>query len=240
MFNVTLDGVTYTDLASLTNTVTIGEVNYYHFEIELPSAEAARSITLLATVSLGGKDYNGKWTMSIPKYAAKVIEEGTDVEKTLAKDVLAYVKAAYSYFADYNTAEEIARVNALIDSIIGDYTAAPTISGTVAKDNSGIVTDVTLNLDAKPTIRFYVTDMNVEFKIGNRVLETVKDADGKYVELDVNAYALAETITFGDGGSYHISDFLAKSAGETHENLVACFVKYVETAAAYRNSVINK
>ena len=72
------------------------------------------------------------------------------------------------------------------------------------------------------------------------MLETVKDVDGKYVELDVNAYALAETITFGDGGSYHISDFFEKSKGETYETLVACFVKYVESAAAYRNSVINK
>ena len=238
----TLDGVTYTDLTALAeNIVTLSDgKQYYLFEIELPSAEAARDIVLKATVTVDGKDYSGTFTMSIPKYAAKVIEEGTEVEKTLAKDVLAYVKSAYNYFADYNTAEEIARVNALIDSIIGDYTAAPTISGTVAKDNSGIVTDVTLNLDAKPTIRFYVTDMNVEFKIGNRVLETVKDADGKYVELDVYAYALAETITFGDGGSYHISDFVNGAKGTDYETLVNAFVKYVESAADYRKSVINK
>ena len=238
----TLDGVTYADLTALAESiVTLSDgKQYYLFEIELPSAEAARNITLQAVVTLGGKDYKGSFTMSIPKYAAKVIAEGTDVEKTLAKDVLAYVKSAYNYFADYNTAEEIARVNALINSILGNYTAAPTISGETANDKGGIVTGVTLNLDYKPTIRFYVTDTNVEFKIGNRVLDVVKDVDGAYVELDVNAYALAETITFGDGGSYHISDFLTKSAGETYETLVACFVKYVESAAAYRNSVINK
>ena len=236
----TLDGVTCTDLIALKDSiVTLSNgKDYYLFEIELPSAEAAKTIALNVVVTVDGKDYKGSFTMSIPKYAAKVIEEGTEVEKTLAKDVLAYVKSAYNYFADYNTAEEIARVNALIDSIIGDYTAAPTISGTVAKDNSGIVTDVTLNLDAKPTIRFYVTDMNVEFKIGNRVLETVKDADGKYVELDVYAYALAETITFGDGGSYHISDFVNGAKGTDYETLVNAFVKYVESAADYRKSVI--
>ena len=240
----TLDGVLYTDLASLANTVTLHDgKDYYHFEIELPSAEAARSIMLTAVLTVDGKDYSGSFTMSIPKYAAKVIEEGTEVEKALAKDVLAYVQAAYNYFADYNTEEEIERVNAIVNELLalgGDYIGEPTISGETAKDNGGIVTSVTLNLGYKPTIRFYVTTTDVEFKIGNTVLNTVKDIDGKYVELDVYAYALAETITFGDGGSYHISDFLAKSAGADHENLVACFVKYVESAAAYRNSVINK
>ena len=237
----TIDGETYLDA----EIVTLEDgAQYYHVAIALPSTEAARNIVLKATLSVDGKDYSGSFTMSIPKYAKKVIETSTsDVEKTLVKDVLAYVQAAYNYFVDYNTADEIARVNAIVDELLalgGDYFGEPTISGTTAKDNGGIVTGVTLNLDYKPTIRFYVTDTNVEFKIGNTVLNTVKDVEGKYVELDVYAYALAETITFGDGGSYHISDFLEKSAGADHENLVACFVKYVESAAAYRNSVVNK
>ena len=64
------------------------------------------------------------------------------------------------------------------------------------------------------------------------------DANGAYVELDVYAYALAETITYGEGGSYHISSFLEGAAGEDHENLVACFIKYTESAAAYREYVV--
>ena len=240
----TLDDVTYTDLTALKeNIVTLSDgKDYYLFKIQLPSAEAARNITLLATLSVDGKSYNGRFTMNVPKYAKKVIETSTsDIEKALVKDVLAYVQAAYNYFVDYNTAGEIARVNSIINELLalgGDYFGEPTISGTTVKDKGGIVTDVTLNLDYKPTIRFYVTDTNVQFKIGNTTLKTVKDTDGTYVELDVYAYALAETITFGDGGSYHISDFLEKSAGETYENLVACFVKYVESAANYRKSVI--
>jgi len=104
------------------------------------------------------------------------------------------------------------------------------------------VTSVTLNLDSKPSIRFYVTDTTVEFYANGKKLDTVTGTDeayGAYVELDVYAYVLAQTITYGEGGSYHISDFLAKSAGESHENLVSCFVKYVESAADYRESVIN-
>ena len=103
------------------------------------------------------------------------------------------------------------------------------------------VTSVTLNLGEKPTIRFYVTDTSLTFYANGKKLNTVLGTDatyGAYVELNVYAYALAETITYADGGSYHISDFLTKSAGTPHENLVACFIKYVESAAAYRTSVL--
>ena len=136
----------------------------------------------------------------------------------------------------------IENYNALVDSMLGSYTSAPIVSGTTKQDSAGIVTDVTLNLDYKPTIRFYVTDTTVSFYLNGRRLNTVTGTDkiGTYVELDVYAYALAETVIYGDGGSYHISDFLEKAKGESYETLVRCFVKYVESAAAYRNSVVNK
>ncbi len=242
--NFTLDGVKYADMTTLVDKiVTIDGANYYLISIELHSAEAARDIILNATVNVDGKDYSGKWTMSIPKYAKKVIElsSTTKVEKQLAKDVLAYVQAAYNYFVDFNTEEEIARVNALIDSILvigGDYDGTPVLSG--ATNTTAPVTAVTLNLEAKPSIRFYVTDTTVSFYANGKKLNTVSgtDANGTYVELDVYAYVLCGTITYGDGGSYHISDFLDKSAGADHENLVACFIKYTESAANYRNAVV--
>ncbi len=239
----TLDGVSYTDLASLTNIVTIDGKDYYHFEIELPSPKAARDIILTAVVTVDGNDYSGKWTMSVPKYSAKLIASGTEVEKTLARDVLAYVKEAYNYegFATENDEKEIARVNTLIESIIGDYTAAPTTTG-ITNTVAG-VSGVTLNLDAAPSIRFYVTDTELSFYANGRKLDTVSGTDaeyGAYIELDVNAYALAETITYGEGGSYHISAFVTGSLGTSHEALVKAFVKYTESAAAYRNSVIGK
>jgi len=180
--------------------------------------------------------------MSIPKYATKVLNntEATEIENTLAKDVLAYVKAAYNYFTEFNTAEEIARVNTLIDSIIGDYNAAPVSSGVT--NTVAPITAVTLNLDAKPSIRFYVTDTNIEFYANGKKLDTVTgtDANGTYVELDVYAYALCETITYGDGGSYHISDFIKGAVGTEYEAIVKAFVKYTESAADYRNSVVSQ
>ena len=243
----TFNGVTYTDLTVFEGkTVTLDDGNaYYHLTAELGAPKAATDVQLIATVDLGDSDATATFAFSIPKYSAKLLADtnATDVEKTLAKDVLAYIKAAYNYagFATENTAAEITRVNTLIESVIGDYAGAPTISGDAADNNGGVVTDVTLNLDATPTIRFYTADTTLSFFANGRKLNTVSgtDANGTYVELDVYAYALAETITFGNGGSYHISSFV-NGAGESEKALVNAFVKYVESAAAYRNSVVGK
>ena len=235
----TFNGVTYENLESLADEkVIVDGKEYYLVKVALGSAEAAKDVELVAVILADGVTATAKFTFSIPKYATKVMASGTDVEKTLANDVLAYVKAAYNYFTTFNTAEEIARVNSLIDSIIGDYTSVPVSNGTT--NTVAPVTGVTLNLDSKPSIRFYVTDTSVSFYANGRKLDTVSgtDANGTYVELDVYAYALCETITYGDGGSYHVSSFITGAAGTDYEELVKAFVKYTESAAAYRNSVI--
>ena len=237
----TLDGIQYTDLSAIENIVTIDGIDYYHFAVELPSPEAARDIVLTVTLMVDGEDMSGTFTMSVPNYAKKVLAGGKEVEKQLIRNVLSYIKEAYNYFKDFNTDEEIARVNTLIKSLIGDYVAIPSSSGTVKADSEGLVTSVTLNLDAKPTIRFYVTDTNVSFYANGRKLDTVCGTDetyGAYVELDVYAYTLSETVTYGDGGSYHVSNFTKGAIGTEYEALVKAFVKYTESASDYRKSVI--
>ena len=241
----TFNGAVYERLADIEDKIVVLEDGneYYLMSVALPSSEAAKNVKLIVTISANDSVGTATFTFSIPKYATKLIANGNEVEKALAKDVLAYVQAAYNYFIDFNTEEEIARVNALIDSILamgGDYDGIPVSSGVT--NTTSPVTAVTLNLEAKPSIRFYVTDTNVSFYANGRKLNTVSgiDANGTYVELDVYAYVLEGTITYGEGGSYHISDFLNKSAGADHENLVACFIKYVESAADYRLSVIGK
>ena len=241
-----LNGIAYEASALASEIVTLSDgKDYYLASIPLASSDAAMDVKLVATVSSADATATASFTFSIPKYAMKVLknESATKVEKTLVKDVIAYVQAAYNYFVEFNTEEEIARVNAIADSILafgGDYDGTPVSSG--ATNTVSPVTAVTLNLDAKPSIRFYVTDTNVTFYSNGRKLSTVSGSDenGNYVELDVYAYALAGTITYGEGGSYHVSSFLKKSAGQDHENLVACFIKYVESAADYRLSVIGK
>ena len=238
----TLDGVNYTDPSLLENVVTVNGENYYRFEIELHSAEAGRDIILTASFTTDVGDYSASFTMSIPKYAAKVLEiSNSGVEKALARNVLAYVKEAYNYFEDFNTPEEIERVNTLVESIIGNYASLPSADGVTQSDADGLVTKVTLNLDAKPSIRFYVTDTKTAFYANGRRLKTTvgSDGNGNYVELDVYAYVLSETITYGEDGSYHISSFLKNSSGEDYESLVRCFILYCESAGIYRASVAN-
>ena len=241
----TFNGVTYENLAEFGGEIrTLSDGNAYYFvSAPLGSSEAAKIVKLEAVVKNGEDNASVTFTFTIPAYATKVLnnDAATDAEKTLAKDVLAYIKEAYLYFGEaHNTAAEIERVVALVDSIIGDYTGEPVLSGTT--NTVAPVTAVTLNLDAKPTIRFYVTDANVEFYANGKKLNTVSgtDATGTYVELDVYAYALSETITYGDGGSYHVSSFVTGAMGTDHETLVKAFVKYTESAAAYRNSVAKK
>ncbi len=241
-----LNGIAYEVSAFVSEIVTLSDgKDYYLVSIPLASSDAAMDVKLVAKVSSADVTATANFTFSIPKYAMKVLknESATAVEKTLVKDVVAYVQAAYNYFVEFNTEEEIARVNAIADSILafgGDYDGTPVSSGVT--NTTAPVTAVTLNLDAKPSIRFYVTDTNVKFYSNGRKLSTVSgtDENGNYVELDVYAYALAGTITYGEGGSYHISNFLENSAGADHENLVACFIKYVESAANYRNEVVAK
>ena len=239
----TIDGDSYTNVAEANDKIVkLGDGNrYYKFSIPLASAEAARDVKLTASVEIAGASAKVSFTFSTLKYAAKLLGSANTVEKTLARDVLQYVKAAYNYdgFAAFNTTAEIARVNAEIEALIGDYTAEPTLSGEV--NTVAPVTAVTLNLNEKPTVRFYVTDTGVSFYANGKKLKTVEGVDeifGKYLELDVYAYALAETVTYGDGGSYHISDFVKSSEGKSSEALAKAFQKYVESAAAYRNSVL--
>lgn len=238
-------------------TKTIDGKEYYAVSVSLPSASAAKDIKLVATVSVGDITAKATFTFSIPKYASKVLNNAnaSGVEKTLVKDVIAYVQSAYNYFAEFNTAEEIARVNALANEILlvgGDYSGDLESFGNT-RHNTVLISAVALNLDEKPTIRFYVKKNGVKFYANGVKLNTVTGEDnlGAYVELDVYAYALNETITYTLGeesGEYHITNYLEKTLddeslweNENYENLlnlIACFIKYTESAANYRNAVI--
>ena len=242
LLKFTFDDENYENLALLENAKKIIDgKEYYRISTPLASTDAAMSLKLVATLDLGTDTALATFTFSIPKYCAKLIasETSSDLEKTLAKDVLVYVKEAYRYFDKFNTKEEIASVVALIDSIVGDYTGVPVSSGEV--NTVDPVVAVTLNLDNKPSIRFYVSDTNVSFYLNGSKLNTVSgvDVNGTYIELDVYAYVLSGTITYGNGGSYHVSDYVSGANGQKYEALSKSFVKYTESAAAYRTRVVD-
>ena len=251
----TLDGTEYANLLALAeNVVTLDDgKDYYLIKIELPAKSAARAVSLTATVSADELTSNVSFTFGIAKYAEKILADAeiTDTEKTLVRDVLQYIRAAYAYFGTED-AEQMAK----IDTLLGDYVSKPTVEGSDAADTTGMKS-ATLVLSGKPSIRFYFAEgantSAYKFYIGGKEVNAIVSEDGTYVDIDVYAYALCETVTYTvDGeaaGSFHINAYYAFVSG-TGENsyagadkealtaLTECFWKYLQSARAYRESVV--
>ena len=241
----TVNGDTYENL----EIVSLEDGEYYLVRIALPASEAAKNIVLKASVTLGGKDYNGTWTMSIPKYASKVISDGSEAEAQLVRDVLAYIRAAYAYFGT-NDAAAIAKINTLIGE---NYYNAHISEGSATAETVGLKS-ATFVLDGTPSMRFYLADgadaSKYEFFIGGTRVKTETSADGKYIDIDVYAYALCETVTYTidgvESGSFHINAYYTYVSGDSYTGadkaelvtLTECFWRYLQSAREYRNSII--
>ena len=253
----TLNGVEYTNTSEIENKVTLSDGNdYYLIEIELPSAAAAKDIVLAAKLTSGTKDFNGTFTMSIPKYAKKVIdlESSKDVEKTLVKDVLAYIRAAYVYFDSSDKDAVVAQ----IDGILGEYNNEFIKVDGEADTEKGLYAAKFI-LAKNPIIRFYLaegkTKESYTFKYGNTTLKYVgegsEEFDGvtyNYVDVSVYAYQLIGEITYTDGtdtGKYHINSYVdyvtSSDEYKTDVNLIVLVEKlynYAKSSAAYRAYVL--
>ena len=241
----TLDGVEYTDLDKLKK-VSVGEEVYYFVSIALDARSAARDVVLSANVNIGDKTATGTFTFGVIKYTEKILADGSDVEKTLVKDVLSYVRAAYAYF-NTEDVETISKINAILGENYDDNNA-PVIEGSANATTSGLKS-ATFSLDGTPAMRFYLADgadaSKYAFFIDGTRVKTETSADGTYIDIDVYAYALCETVTYTidgvDSGSFHIGAYYEWSKtqnNENLENLVARFWKYLQSARAYRDSVV--
>lgn len=243
----TLDGVTYENLELLKDKKLVlsnGE-ECYKMTILLPVSEAGREIKLKAYVSSDEVNATATFTISIPKYSTKAIEKGTDVEKTLIRDVLSYIRAGYVFF------EKDASVIDQIDAIIGaNYDAT---SPHVPEGSTNVPTmfkSATFNLDSTPTVRFYLNDgenaENCSFKINGTTKSFITSTNdkGAYVEIPVYAYAMCETIECYYGGayvgSYHIASYYNWAKTQNNDDLVKLverFWKYCQSARDHKNSV---
>ncbi|MBQ3017079.1 MAG: metallophosphoesterase [Clostridia bacterium] len=250
----TLDGVKYTDFTAFDGkTVEFEGAMYYLVSVELSAKEAARIVALEATVKVDDKTATATFTFSTVTYAEKLLSDSaiTQTEKTLVKDVLQYIRAAYTYFGTED-AEQMAKINTLL----GDYVSKPTVEGSDASDTTGMKS-ATLVLSGKPSIRFYLADganaSAYKFYVGGKEVNTIVSDDGTYVDIDAYAYALCETVTYtidgNDAGSFHINAYYAfvSGAGENSYTgadkaeltaLTECFWKYLQSARAYRESVV--
>ena len=248
-----VDGKTYADA----KIVTLSDGNqYYHISIPMDASLAARSVVLKTTIEVDGEDYSGTWTMSIPKYSKKVLESNaTDVEKTLVKDVLAYIRASYMYF-DSEGKTDVANA---IDAILGDYNNTFDKVDGNADTGKGIYS-VVISLQEKPAIRFVLPEGakadNYTFKADGKALNftvgtmTIENKTYSYAEVSLYAYQMIKEITYTDGtesGCYHINsyyDFITTDSELMNDakliTLVEKLYNYCKSAESYRAYVMNK
>ena len=242
------DGVSYTDLAALSSeTVTIDGKRYYQKQITLDAKNAAKDVPLTVTVSHGDSTATGRFTFSVPKYANKIFATGTEVEKQIIRDVLSYVRAAYSYFGT-----DTDGIVSKIDSLIGaryDETAPYTEEGSKIAPTTGL-SSVTFALNSTPALKFYIDGSApadaYEFFVDGKKIEGNVGTDGNrtYILLDVYAYAMCETVTYKingtEAGSYHMAAYHDWTKTQNNSKLVTLverFWKYCQSARDFKNSV---
>ena len=236
------------DLASLERTELDG-IEYYVIRTPLAASLAAGYLPMKATITAGNKSATKSYTFSTIRYAELVLAGNSDIEKALVKDVLSYVRAAYAYFGT-----EDATAIAAIDAILGegyDENNKHTDEGSADSVTTGLA-GATLVLDATPAIRFYLAEgadaSAYEFFIGESKVKTTTGTDitGAYIEIDVYAYAMCETVTYtarGEaGGSYHIASYYAYATEGGDAKLIALvdrMWKYFQAARDYREAALS-
>ena len=240
----TVGETTYTEF-DLT-TVTIDGEDYYLVSVTLGASEAAKNIVFAATLNIGDTTASGSWTLSIPKYATKVLSsDATETEKTLVKDVLAYINSAYLYFNKTT-------VNA-IDEILGEEYKGTLVNDAEETDATVGLKGATLVLDAKPALRFYLADnadkTAYKFYIGGSEVTATEGTDkiGAYLEVSLYAYKMCETVTYTIddevSGSYNVGAYY-KNASEGTDALLTALVEnfwiYCQSAKAYKTEVTAK
>jgi hypothetical protein len=249
-----IDQLTALDFAGKTVDLTVQEqltlngTDYYVIRTPLAASAAAGYLPMRATISAGNKSATKSYAFGVIRYAELVLAGNNDTEKALIKNVLSYVRAAYAYFGT----EDATAVSA-IDAILGEgYDENHKHIDEGEKDSvTAGFKGATLVLDATPAIRFYLTDgadaSAYEFFIKDSKVNTVTgtDTNGAYIEIDVYAYAMCETVTYtvrGEvGGSYHIASYYAYAAEGGDARLIALVDRmwsYFQSAREYRDAAI--
>ena len=227
---------------------------YYIVPVELAADKAASVLTLAVTLNLDGTLVDGTYTFSTVKYAEKLLSMNSvdATEKTLAKDMLSYIRSAYNYF---NAADK-ATVSEEIDAVLNGYASTAVINTGDAKCTADGLSGATFVLGANPAIRFYLDTYTADkfsFKVGERTLraseaKTGNDTDGDYIEFTLYAYEMTEVFSYtvkdtAVAGEYNLIAYYADAVEKSDTDLaeiVAKFYNYCLSAKAYRNSIISE
>jgi hypothetical protein len=105
------------------NVTIIDGLEYYKLSVSMRPDKAFENIAVTVTLNSGKTTVNANWTLSVLAYAKQVINDTatTETERTLMKDMLAYVASVY----EYAKCDDAAEVRAAVNAVIGDnYTGA--------------------------------------------------------------------------------------------------------------------
>ncbi len=254
----TLGGVTYdTDDFENLETKVIDNVTYYVVSIPLTASDALSDVKVTTSILLADSTtLDGEYTLNVVTYARKLLStSSSEIEKTLMRDILSYLRAAYGYFNVANDAKL-----SEIDTILGtgyDGANAPAFTNAAVKPASGNGTKgATFILNTAPTMRFYLDGADADsfvFKQNGYVVPYTKGTDnvGAYVEVTTYAYGLAGNVSYTVSGTDFAGEFNLKSYydyvnGEEYTaddkaeliTLVERFQRYAESALAYRTEVL--
>lgn len=245
-------------------TVKIGTLTFYVVSVHVTPDKAAEKIDFTVNLDYLYKDKSGTTTrthfpqtksLSVVDYLAEMNKtQSSGTYRTLAKDALSYIRAAYLYAdASADTSE--------IDAILGagyDGTNAPAAITPV--QNTAGMDAAALQLGTSPAFIFYPeTDADGKlvydpadyvFALDGKYLlegEVITDAAGKTAILvSTPAFAFDNTVEWivngtNISGAYNVGAYLeyAKGKGDTAlVTLVERLIKYAQSAEKYRDTVI--
>ena len=231
---ISVGGVVY-DVNALA-TKEIDGVLYLHIEREIAVGSAADSFVLIVESDVQQQ----RWTLDVISYAKTIVDGNyTATEKTLAKDILAYVRATYVYTAGANTDATVKAINAIIGA---GYSVEPTV-GEANESTEGLL-GAGLYLGDKPAFYFQTEYDPAAYTFtvnGAKVNTEVTTVNGKTAILVYTyAYAITDTVTYTvEGtdivGEYNLAAYLAFAGtqGDALTNLVKALWQYSDAAKAY-------
>lgn len=244
---ITLDGVVF-ELGNL-EIVEVQGSKYYRISKRILVGNACDEFSLTIEMQVfEGKTHTASWTLGIISYVQKILDGNyTNTEKTLVRDILSYIRAAYEY-AELDE-KDVARIDAIIGENYDD-SIKPDTDVDAAFDVDGL-SSAALELGDAPSFRFYI-DGNYDaaayrFTVnGNAVKgEVMTDGERTYIRVSLYAYAMTDTVSYTiDGtdisGEYNLKsyyDFAKAEGSDTLVRLVERLWKYSESAAFYKAEV---
>jgi predicted heme/steroid binding protein len=190
---------------------------------------AADDIDLIFVIEVDGKDYYLRLTYSVLKYSKTVVKAGSEVSlagKQLVSAAMEYIKSAYAYTG--KTVPEFDGVE-----------VKPSVNNAEAVTYlTDAIKSVQMVLDEGFRLRFNIKpEYSGKLTVGSTTYDVVNGQVGEltYVEVEVRAYKLVDSITVSDGthtASYGLANY-AKSSVVSSDAKLKAMVDALYTFSVY-------